>query len=83
LLRDEVRAGLVSVAVNTLTTATANGAANVEHARGVLDGVRAAALAFRLDWPTTAATIRRNLADVGLLDELTPATAALLEVNHG
>lgn len=74
--KDDIRQGLVAVAVAMLSTAVAHGGMNVEYCRGILDALRAQALSYGMSWPGIVADLQAALVDVGraeLLDLLLPA----------
>ena len=75
-LRDDIRAILVALAVQTVATYAADGQHAAEYVRGSLDTIRAVALAHQARWPELLDDIRANVAP-GHRAILDAATASL------
>jgi hypothetical protein len=69
VMRDEIAASIVAVAVAMLSASAAHGAANVEYCRGVLDTLRAQAISHRIPWIDVQRELRAVL-DHGGRDDL-------------
>jgi hypothetical protein len=65
---NDIAQGIVAVTVASLSASVANGAANVEYARGVIDSARAHALNYGISWAPLACEVREVLAGNELLD---------------
>ena len=76
--QDDIAANLVATGVGMLSAAAAHGCANVEYCRGVLDALRAQAVAYRIPWPDVKAQLQAALADRGLEALLESATRSLV-----
>lgn len=61
--KDDVAQRIVSIAVAMLSAAVANGGANVEYCRGVIDTSRAQALNYGLAWGALSGAIWSALGD--------------------
>ena len=70
VMREEVAASIVAIAVAMLSSAAAHGATNVEYCRGVLDTLRAQALNHRIPWADVQRELRAVLVNDGRDDLL-------------
>jgi hypothetical protein len=61
--RDDIQDRIVGVLVGALAATVAQGSANLEHTRGVIDGQKALAATFCLRWPSI-----RNATRVYLIE---------------
>jgi hypothetical protein len=77
--REDIRQGIVAVAVAMLSTAVAHGSGNVEYCRGILDASRAQALNYGLPWSSVLVDIQGELTGVGRADLLEFITRVLPE----
>ena len=75
--KNDIAQGIVAVTVAMLSAAVANGAANIEYCRGVLDTNRAHALNYGIPWTGIAVDLRQTLSDAGRNDLLELVTRAL------
>ena len=64
--REDVRDGVLSVAVAALRAAAANGTPDVSYCAGVVDTVHAVALAHGVGWDELQVAIRAQLHAVGV-----------------
>ena len=62
---EDLRQGIVAVAVAMLSASLAHDRPNVEYCRGVLDVSRAQALNYGLSWPGIVTEVRAALLDAG------------------
>jgi len=63
--REDIKQGIVAVAVAMLSAAVAHDSLNMEYCRGVLDVSRAQVLNYGLSWPGVLADLRGALTDAG------------------
>ena len=75
--REELAQSIIAVAVAMLSASVANGASNIEHARGVIDTSRAQALNYGISWRELVADLEATLIDAGQNDLLDLVTKAL------
>ena len=75
--KDDIAQGIVAVTVAMLSASVANGAANIEYCRGVLDTNRAHALNYGIRWSAIAGDLHQTLNDAGRNDLLELVTRAL------
>lgn len=75
--KDDIAQGIIAVTVAMLSAAVANGAANIEYCRGVLDTNRAHALNYGIPWSGIATDLHHTLNDAGKNDLLDLVTRAL------
>jgi hypothetical protein len=80
-LRNDISAGIMSVAAAMLSAAAAHGGGNIEYCRGVLDTARAQALAFGVPWTELSGRLRGVLTESGR-EDLLEAMAASLPTAH-
>jgi hypothetical protein len=66
--QDNLTQGIAAVTCAMLSASVANGGANVEYCRGVLDTSRAFALIYGIPWVEVAGPVREVLAGNVLLD---------------
>ena len=79
--KDDIAQGIIAVTVAMLSAAVANGAANIEYCRGVLDTNRAHALNYGIKWSAIAVDLHQTLNDAGRNDLLELVTRALPEAS--
>lgn len=75
--RDDIRQGIVAVAVAMLSTAIAHGGSNTEYCRGILDTSRAQALNYGMPWTDILVDLRLALTQAGRSDLLELLSEAL------
>jgi len=75
--KSDLEQTISAITVAMLSTSIANGATNIEHARGVIDTARAHALNYGINWPALVTTMRGAIEDTGLQDLLELATRLL------
>jgi len=63
--KEDIRQGIVAVAVAMLSAAVAHGGGNVEYCRGILDTSRAQALNYGISWPDVLLDLRSTLIEAG------------------
>ena len=68
--RDDIRAGVLGVAVAALRGASSTGTPDVSYCAGVVDAVHAVALVHGLGWDDLQDAIRAQLHAVGVQDVL-------------
>jgi hypothetical protein len=75
--KSDLKQHITAITVAMLSSAIANGTANIEYCRGVIDSAKAYALLYGIPWTGLVTTIRAAIEDTGKSDLLELATRML------